>query len=58
MLDAGMISPHDLDLLKFTDDPAEALAHVKAFAPRSGKAVRPPRQIPLLGEKKETAPAS
>ena len=57
MLEEGMISPRDLDLLKFTDDTADALAHITEFAPRSGKAVRPPRHIPLLGEKKETAPA-
>jgi uncharacterized protein (TIGR00730 family) len=52
MLDAGMISPDDLDLLKFTDDPAEAMQHINEFARRGGKAVRPPRDLAILGERR------
>lgn len=52
MVDTGMISPSDLDLLKFTDDTADAMAHITEFAKRGGKAVRPPRDIALLGERR------
>lgn len=51
MVEAGMISPHDLDLLKFTDDVEEAMHHIAEFARRSGKAVRPPRDLAILGER-------
>ncbi|MFZ9422676.1 MAG: TIGR00730 family Rossman fold protein, partial [Ilumatobacteraceae bacterium] len=37
MRDAGMISASDLDLLKFTNDPAEALDHIHTFVRRSPK---------------------
>jgi hypothetical protein len=48
-----MISPSDLDLLKFTDDTADAMAHITEFAKRGGKAVRPPRHIRVLGEQSD-----
>jgi len=46
----GMISAHDLDLLKFTDDTDEATQHILTHAARSTKAIRPPRQLRILGE--------
>lgn len=46
----GMISPSDLDLLKFTDDNDEAVRHILTHAVRGGKGVRPPRQLRILGE--------
>lgn len=52
MVDAGMISPHDLDLLKFTDDVDEAMHHISEYARRGGKAVRPPRDLAILGERR------
>ena len=50
MLDAGMISSRDLDLLKFTDDPSEALNHIHTFVRRSAKRQRRVRRLRLLGE--------
>jgi uncharacterized protein (TIGR00730 family) len=52
MVETGMISPTDLELLKFTDDPVEALQHITEYAQRSGKAVRPPRDLAILGERR------
>lgn len=46
----GMISAHDLDLLKFTDDVDDATQHVMTHASRSSKAAKPPRQLRILGE--------
>lgn len=57
MVEEGMIDPTDLDLLIFTDDTGDAMAHITEFAPRGGKFVHPPRHIPLLGEKREKAPS-
>lgn len=50
MRDAGMISASDLDLLKFTNDPAEALDHIHTFVRRSPKHSRRVRGSRLLGE--------
>jgi uncharacterized protein (TIGR00730 family) len=50
MATTGMISAHDLDLLKFTDDIEEAVQHVLAYAGRGDKFRRPPRQLRILGE--------
>ena len=46
----GMISAHDLDLLKFTDDVDHAARHVLTHSSRGGKTARPPRQLRVLGE--------
>jgi len=46
----GMISAHDLDLLKFTDDVDHAVRHVLTHSSRGGKTARPPRQLRVLGE--------
>jgi uncharacterized protein (TIGR00730 family) len=45
-----MISPHDLDLLKFTDDTEEAMAHITSATKRGPKVARPPRTLRILGE--------
>lgn len=50
MLEAGMISSKDLDLLKFTNDPNEALDHIHTFVRRSAKRERRVRKLRLLGE--------
>jgi uncharacterized protein (TIGR00730 family) len=52
MADSGMISRHDLDLLKFTEDLDEAVQHVVEFATRGGKIGRPPRELRILGERR------
>lgn len=50
MARVGMISPHDLDLLKFTDDVDEAVRHITTHAARGEKLAPPPRRLTLLGE--------
>lgn len=50
MRDAGMISASDLDLLKFTNDPAEALDHIHTFVRRSPKHSSRVQGSRLLGE--------
>jgi hypothetical protein len=45
-----MISAHDLDLLRFTDDADEAVGHILTYATRGGKGFKPPRQLRILGE--------
>lgn len=50
MAETGMISPRDLDLLKFTDDVDEAVGHIVEFSSRGGKIARPPRGLRILGE--------
>jgi uncharacterized protein (TIGR00730 family) len=50
MREAGMISAGDLDLLKFTNDPAEALDHIHSFVRRGAKRDQRVRRLRLLGE--------
>ena len=50
MASEGMISAHDLDLLRFTDDADEAVGHILTYATRGGKGFKPPRQLRILGE--------
>ena len=51
MAESGMISRHDLDLLKFTDDIDQAVQHITDYAARGGKTGRPPRELRILGER-------
>jgi uncharacterized protein (TIGR00730 family) len=53
MADAGMISPSDPDLIFFTDDVEEAMAHLKRHAVRQFGLRRHqlPKPKPMLGEK-------
>jgi uncharacterized protein (TIGR00730 family) len=51
MLDHQLISPHDLDLLLFTDTIDEAIAHIRDYARRGDKARRAPRPLRVLGER-------
>lgn len=50
MRTSGMISAHDLDLLKFTDDPDIAVAHINAYVRDSAKQSRTIRGLKILGE--------
>ena len=43
-LPAGAIAQADLDLLRVTDDPAEAVAIITAYAKANGLEVREPRR--------------
>lgn len=52
MADSGMISPSDLDLLKFTDNIDDALRHILLHATRAGKTTKPPRKLRILGERR------
>ncbi len=45
MVEAGTISPEDLDLIKFTDSVEEAMAHIQSFVQRNFKVVRKPRPL-------------
>ena len=47
---SGMISAHDLDLLKFTDDPDVAVAHINNYVRDSAKQSRTMRGLKILGE--------
>ncbi|GJM18514.1 MAG: hypothetical protein DHS20C14_07270 [Phycisphaeraceae bacterium] len=47
MVEEGVISPGDPDLLKLTDDPEEAMAFIRAYAKKKEAPVDP---IPALGE--------
>ena len=51
----GMISAHDLDLLKFTDDIDTAVQHIVTHTSRSRKTTRPPRHLRILGEARSRA---
>ncbi|MDP4835271.1 MAG: TIGR00730 family Rossman fold protein [Ilumatobacteraceae bacterium] len=50
MKTSGMISAHDLDLLKFTDDPIDAVAHINNYVRDSAKQSRTIRGLKILGE--------
>jgi predicted Rossmann-fold nucleotide-binding protein len=47
---SGMISAHDLDLLKFTDDADVAVAHINNYVRDSAKQSRTMRGLKILGE--------
>jgi uncharacterized protein (TIGR00730 family) len=51
MASEGTISPEDLDLLLFTDDPAEAVAHIRHYISTNYKIVKRRRPLWWLFEK-------
>ena len=52
MAEQGTISPEDITLIKFTDDVADAIAHLEINAVRQFKLRRDriPRESKMLGE--------